>query len=86
MSAAIPMAMSPEMTKRAASAVMGGASTTMIRAEVKAEDHMRAKTSPMTIARMSMMILRDGPLARFGDPIPMTGRHNPGYAARREVL
>src|SRR5690606_32711454 len=46
--------MRPERRKRTESAASGGASSTIIRAEAKAEDHMKAKASPMAIARMSM--------------------------------
>src|SRR6056297_640816 len=55
---AMPTPMRPEIRKRMARAVTGGASATMMRADVKADDHMRAKTSPMTIARMSIGLLR----------------------------
>ncbi len=51
---AIATPISPEIAKRAASAVIGGASATIIRAEVKAEDHIRAKASPMKTARISI--------------------------------
>ncbi len=46
--------MSPESRNRSASAWSGGAATTMMRAEVKAEDHIAANASPMSIARRSM--------------------------------
>ncbi len=46
---------SPETKNRSASAVSGGASITIIRAEVNAEDHIRAKASPMNSARRSIL-------------------------------
>src|SRR6056297_1963030 len=45
---------SPEIKNRRLSAVSGGAEATMIRAEVKGEDHITAKASPISIARISM--------------------------------
>ena len=51
---AMATASSPESRKRSASAPMGGAAVTMMRAEVNAEDHMTAKASPMSIARRSI--------------------------------
>jgi len=44
----------PEIRKRIASAVNGGAYCTMIRPDVKAEDHISAKPSPIRIARKSI--------------------------------
>jgi hypothetical protein len=46
--------MAPDKRNRSASAVSGGASSTIIRAEVKAEDHISAKASPIRIARISI--------------------------------
>jgi hypothetical protein len=37
---------------------MGGASATIIRAEVNAEDHIRAKTNPIAKARKSTIHLK----------------------------
>ncbi|WP_420012413.1 hypothetical protein [Tateyamaria sp.] len=48
---------SPEMKKRSASEASGDASATMIRAEVKADDQIKAKASPIAIARMSMNVV-----------------------------
>jgi hypothetical protein len=62
---------SPDSRNRSDSAISGGASATIIRAEVKADDHISAKASPIRIARMSMP-------AR---PVRSRGRA-PGYAAR----
>lgn len=45
--------MAPDSAKRSDSAIRGGASTTIMRVEVKAEDHMTAKVRPIKIARMS---------------------------------
>jgi len=55
MAHASPTPISPEIRKRSASDISGGASATIIRAEVKAEDHMKAKASPMPTARISML-------------------------------
>ncbi len=52
----MPTPIRPEMRNRTDKADSGGASATIIRAEVKAEDHIRAKASPMKIARMSMLV------------------------------
>ena len=46
---AIVMPISPETRKRSASEVSGGASATIIRAEVKADDHISANASPIRI-------------------------------------
>ena len=50
----MPTPISPDTKNRTARENSGEASTTMIRAEVKAEDHIRAKVSPIAIARKSM--------------------------------
>jgi len=52
---ASPSPIRPEIRKRIASAVRGGASITINRAEVKAEDHMAEKASPIAMARKSML-------------------------------
>ena len=44
--------MIPESRKRSESDAIGGAYSTMIRAEVKADDHIRANRSPIPIARI----------------------------------
>ena len=51
---ATPTPIRPEIRYRADKAIKGDASATIIRADVKAEDHMTAKASPMRIARISM--------------------------------
>ena len=51
---AIRTAIAPATRNRMAEIVRGGAFVTMIRAEVKAEDHMKANASPPKIALMSM--------------------------------
>jgi hypothetical protein len=48
---AMPIPRSPDRKNRSDSAVSGGAASTMIRADVKAEDQTRAKTSPRSSAR-----------------------------------
>ena len=50
---AIAMPRQPEIRKRIASAVTAGASATIIRALVKADDHISAKARPIRMARMS---------------------------------
>ena len=50
-------AKSPETRNRSAKALIGGASATIIRAEVKADDHIAAKASPIMIARKSMCLV-----------------------------
>jgi len=47
----------PEMKKRSARAVKGGAYSTITRAEVKADDHINANAKPITIALISMFRL-----------------------------
>ena len=54
MARAIMTPIRPEIKNRIASENNGDASATMIRAEVKAEDHIRAKANPMAIARKSI--------------------------------
>jgi hypothetical protein len=49
------MPIRPEIRNRIAKAVIGGASATIIRAEVKADDHISAKASPMKIDRKSIL-------------------------------
>ena len=71
----MPTPIRPDSRNRAESASSGGASATIIRAEVKAEDHISAKASPIAIARRSI----PGPFRRgqrerpprfpVGDPI-----------------
>ena len=51
---ATPTPINPETKYRADRASSGEASATMIRAEVKADDHISAKASPMRIALMSI--------------------------------
>jgi hypothetical protein len=48
------MASNPERKNLSESAVSGGAASTMMRAEVKAEDHITANKSPSAIALMSI--------------------------------
>ena len=52
---AIPTPSSPEIRYRRDRAKSGYMSATMMRADVKAEDHIMAKTMPMRIALMSMV-------------------------------
>jgi hypothetical protein len=49
-----PIPISPEIRKRIARAVRGGASITIIRAEVKAVDHIAEKANPIAMARRSI--------------------------------
>src|SRR6056297_4070920 len=68
---AISTPMRPETRNRRLSAVSGGAEATMIRAEVKALDHITAKASPMMIARMSIRcLLKPKRAALAGRPFP----------------
>ena len=46
----------PEIKNRNDSAASGDALVTIIRAEVKADDQIRAKVSPIIIARISMAL------------------------------
>jgi hypothetical protein len=48
--------MIPEIRNRIDTAPRGGALATIMRAELKADDHMRAKPSPITNERMSILI------------------------------
>jgi hypothetical protein len=48
------MPIAPETTNLIARAVSGGASITIIRALVKADDHMNEKANPIQIARTSI--------------------------------
>ena len=58
---AIRTAMVPAIRNRTDDTVSGGALVTIIRAEVKADDHMNANASPATIALKSMTLpLADG--------------------------
>ena len=66
--------MSPEIKNRRPRDVNGGAAETIIRAEVKAEDHMSAKPSPMRIARMSMSLSVPSLRAFRRDHSGITGR------------
>ncbi len=50
-------AIRPEQRKRSESALRGGACATMMRAEAKAEDHMKAKARPMPMLRRSIRSL-----------------------------
>ena len=52
----MPMPMIPEIRKRIAKAVSGGASITIILADVKAEAHMKANITPIATARKSMIL------------------------------
>ena len=64
----------PRPRNRTASAVSGGASITIIRALVKAEDHMKEKASPIQIARTSMPAALPGSaLADLTLPAPHAG-------------
>jgi hypothetical protein len=46
----------PAMKKRSEDTANGGAFVTIIRADVKADDHIRANASPIRIARKSMAL------------------------------
>jgi hypothetical protein len=54
MAPAMAMPISPEIRKRMDKAVSGGMASTIILAEVKADDQIKAKTSPARSARKSM--------------------------------
>ncbi len=60
MARAIATPMMPEIKKRNASENRGDASATMIRADVKADDQIRAKVSPIAMARRSISISLGG--------------------------
>ena len=62
---AMPIPSRPDRKNRNESAVSGGAASTMMRADVKAEDQMRAKISPRTIARKSISVLKRERAAPF---------------------
>jgi len=62
----------PEIRNRSANDAKGGASTTMIRAEVKADDQIRANAKPINKARKSIVYLLTAHrkrAAQSGDPI-----------------
>jgi hypothetical protein len=61
MARAIATPSNPEIRNRSASENRGEASATMIRAEVKADDQMKANASPMAMARKSMVTLSQTP-------------------------
>jgi hypothetical protein len=46
--------MTPDIKKRRASAVNGGANSTMMRADVNADDHIAANAKPIKIALISI--------------------------------
>ena len=52
-----PTPIRPESKNRNASAVSGGASATIILADVKAEDHIITKAIPIKIERKSIIVL-----------------------------
>ena len=55
-SQAMPTPIRPETKNRSASAVSGGAYSTMTRADVNAEDHISANANPIAIALMSIRV------------------------------
>ena len=61
------IAIIPAMAKRRDEIVKGGACSTMMRADVKADDQIRAKVRPMRMARISMSVCPWYLLAAMGD-------------------
>jgi hypothetical protein len=71
------MAIRPDTRNRMLSAVKGGASTTIMRAEVKADDHMKAKARPMPIDLKSMMPCPEGVCLQLHAHAPVSSLFQP---------
>ncbi len=71
----MPTPRRPEIRKRSDKAEIGGAYSTITRAEVKAEDHIRAKASPIPIARIPIIPpMKKGRRLRATLSYPFVGR------------